>query len=244
MIDLDELEGLEEQRAFLLRSLRDLEREHDAGDIDEADYATLKDDYTARAAAVLRAIDAGKVSQPPTRHGRRWRVIAMVVAVVGAGVLAGGLLARTSGERVAGDQVSGSIRQSSASEVQRADSLFATGKPVDALRALDAVLKRDPGNAAALSHRGWYLVLAGRQAGDKQLLDKGLADIDRAIAADAAYPDAHFYKGLVLLQDRGDPAGAVPELQRFLASNPPAGQVGPVQDILRQAQAAAAAKGQ
>ena len=42
MIDLDELAGLEEQRAFLLRSLRDLEREHDAGDIDEADYETLK----------------------------------------------------------------------------------------------------------------------------------------------------------------------------------------------------------
>jgi hypothetical protein len=29
---------LEEQRDFLLRSLDDLEREHDAGDIDETDY--------------------------------------------------------------------------------------------------------------------------------------------------------------------------------------------------------------
>ena len=45
-LDLDELARLEEERKFLLRSLDDLEREHDAGDMDEADYQTLKDDYT------------------------------------------------------------------------------------------------------------------------------------------------------------------------------------------------------
>jgi hypothetical protein len=50
---------LEEERDFLLRSLRDLEAEHDAGDIDDTDYATLKDDYTARAAAVLRELAGG-----------------------------------------------------------------------------------------------------------------------------------------------------------------------------------------
>src|SRR4051794_18690615 len=46
----DELAALEEQRDFLLGSLRDLDAEHDAGDVDEADYLALKDDYTARAA--------------------------------------------------------------------------------------------------------------------------------------------------------------------------------------------------
>src|SRR5690606_11549803 len=56
-LDPDALAALEEERDFLLRSLDDLEREHDAGDVDDADYAELKDDYTARAAAVLRAID-------------------------------------------------------------------------------------------------------------------------------------------------------------------------------------------
>src|SRR5437773_2437915 len=55
-IDLDALAGLEEQRRFLLQSIRDLDREHAAGDLDEEDYRTLKDDYTARAAAVLRAL--------------------------------------------------------------------------------------------------------------------------------------------------------------------------------------------
>ncbi len=50
--------GLEEERDFLLKSLEDLEAERAAGDISEADYVSLRDDYTARAAEVLRALDA------------------------------------------------------------------------------------------------------------------------------------------------------------------------------------------
>src|SRR5690606_37957028 len=45
----DDLVALEEQRDFLLRSLDDLEREREAGDLDDDDYQALKDDYTARA---------------------------------------------------------------------------------------------------------------------------------------------------------------------------------------------------
>ena len=40
--------GLDEERDFLLNSLRDLEAERNAGDITEADYIALRDDYTAR----------------------------------------------------------------------------------------------------------------------------------------------------------------------------------------------------
>jgi hypothetical protein len=49
---------LEEERDFLLRSLQDLEAEHGAGDIDDLDYQALKEDYTTRAATVLRALAA------------------------------------------------------------------------------------------------------------------------------------------------------------------------------------------
>ena len=45
--ELDRLAALEEERRFLLRSLTDLEREHDAGDVDDLDYETLKDGSTA-----------------------------------------------------------------------------------------------------------------------------------------------------------------------------------------------------
>jgi hypothetical protein len=49
--------ALEEERDFCLRSLRDLEAERNAGDIDAVDYVTLRDAYTVRAAVALRELD-------------------------------------------------------------------------------------------------------------------------------------------------------------------------------------------
>ena len=78
---LDRLAELEEERRFLLRSLDDLEREHEAGDVDDRDYETLQDGYTVRAAAVLRADRVGSFAPRPEaaasvgayRRGRRAR---------------------------------------------------------------------------------------------------------------------------------------------------------------------------
>jgi len=61
-----DLEALEQEREFLLRSLADLDAEFEAGDIEEDDYRSLTDDYTARTAAVLKAIQAA--SGPRTRR--------------------------------------------------------------------------------------------------------------------------------------------------------------------------------
>jgi hypothetical protein len=66
--DVD-LFALGEERDFLLSSLRDLEAERDAGDIDDVDFETLRDDYTVRTAQVLRAIE--RAGQPMKRPGRR-----------------------------------------------------------------------------------------------------------------------------------------------------------------------------
>jgi tetratricopeptide (TPR) repeat protein len=51
-------DDLRSQRDTLLQQLRDLEDEHAAGDLTDADYRSLKDDYTARAAAVIRQLQA------------------------------------------------------------------------------------------------------------------------------------------------------------------------------------------
>lgn len=59
--------------------------------------------------------------------------------------------------------------------------------------------------------------------------------IERAVAADPAYPDARFSKAFVLYQDRRDPAAAVPELRAFLAGDPPREMVPVVEDMLRRA---------
>jgi hypothetical protein len=62
-----DLESLQEERAFLLRSLADLDAEYEAGDIDDDDYRSLTDDYTARTAAVLRALES--LGQPGASAG-------------------------------------------------------------------------------------------------------------------------------------------------------------------------------
>ena len=111
--DPDRLAELEEERAFLLRSLDDLDREHDAGDIDEADYDTLRDGYTARAAAVLRAIEsrAGGAAAEAARATGAGSACGRAVVVVVA-VAAGVLVAWASGDRLPGDSSSGDIAQS------------------------------------------------------------------------------------------------------------------------------------
>ena len=64
-LDPERRRQLEEERDFLMRSLDDLELEHDSGGIDDESYAELHDDYTARAAAVIRTLRAGVDVTPP-----------------------------------------------------------------------------------------------------------------------------------------------------------------------------------
>ena len=68
MTDIDR-DALEAERDFLLRSIDDLEAERAAGNVDDGTYRELHDDYTARAAAVIRSLDAGTRS-----HGARTAV--------------------------------------------------------------------------------------------------------------------------------------------------------------------------
>lgn len=49
---------LEAELDFVLRSIEDLDREFEAGDLAPDDYSTLKDSYSARAAEILRELEA------------------------------------------------------------------------------------------------------------------------------------------------------------------------------------------
>jgi Tfp pilus assembly protein PilF len=61
--------------------------------------------------------------------------------------------------------------------------------------------------------------------------------LDQAVTIDPSYPDAHFFRGIVLYQDRSDPAGAVTEFRLFLSNNPPQEMVPQVEDVLKRAMA-------
>ena len=242
---------LAEERDFLLRSLRDLEAERSAGDVDDHDYAVLAEGYTARAAAVLRALDGRRAAadsgdetvpavSPPLRSRLRPRTVIVAAVVVVFAVAAGILVARNAGQRLPGQTVSGSTPGSqvpqllakAAADVQANDIL-------GALKTFQQVLAIDPRNVEALAGQGWLVAITGNTAHDRSLLDRGLASIRSAEQIDPSYPSAHFFAGSILL-DEGDAKGAVTEFQQYLTADPSSPQAALVRKDLQTAQALAA----
>jgi tetratricopeptide (TPR) repeat protein len=228
-----ELAALEDQRDHLLASLEDLEREHDAGDVDEHDYQALKDDYTARAAAVLRAIEAGRAPArraTPTRP--RSRLLLTGAAVVAFSVLAGVLLAQSVGRRDPGDVATGDINQSITELLNEAGRRSAQGDLTVAISLYEEVLEEQPTNAEAMTYRGWLLTLDGQQ-------EDGLAALLEAATTNPEYPDVHAFLAVVFFRNGLVPEAAR-ELDRLDALDPPAALRDQVADLRTQVDAALA----
>jgi tetratricopeptide (TPR) repeat protein len=244
---LDELAALEEERRFLLASLRDLEREHDAGDVDDADYETLKDGYTARAAAVLRRIEAGR-QELPARPPRRWgRIAAVTAALVAVAVAVGLVLAAAWGERGAGEEITGftpgddarTILAGARSAMGRQDfelanSLFG--------RVVEMERERGVDNAEAITYFGWTLALLTVTDPDEQRaeqrLDAAQLSLAQAIEIDPTYADPHCFMAIVEYEFRDDAEAALPYVTTCEESDPPAeiaAIVAPFADEIRAA---------
>jgi len=241
------LGDLYDERDFLLRSLDDLERERADDDIDEDTYERLRDDYTARAAAVLRAIDAAERSGEDPGTTERPRSTARTLAVAGGilafAVVAGILLANALGDRTEGGTATGNEQTAEDSAAATREALeeavernpddpeahlelarfLAPTDPAAALMAYDEVVALDPTNVEARAYGGWIVFLA-------DLPDEALERVDAAVALDPDFADAHFFRGLILLRGMDDPAGAVVEFDRYLELDPD----GPLADQVRQ----------
>lgn len=191
-LDPDHLARLEHDRDYLLRSLDDLDAEHDAGDLDDHDHRELTDDYTRRLADVIRSIDRSRDAMASV--GSRLSMSRRVVTVAGVALVAlvaGVLLARSAGFRAPSDSVSGDIRQSSTALLAEADTLTREGRTAEAIEVYDAVLAVAPANVEALTYRGWLTA----RLGDPQA---GLADVSEAIAVDPSFPDARVFAAILL----------------------------------------------
>lgn len=237
-LDPDALAALEEERDFLLRSLDDLEREHDAGDVDDTDYAELKDDYTARAAAVLRAIDDRRELAASAAGGRSWgrtAGILGIVAVLALGV--GWFVFRDAGTRAPGQGLSGDARQDSANLVlqaqqftgqaqqalQNGDTTAALDNFEQAIKTYGKALEISPTNVEALTYRGWVLhtiALNSEASAAAQLDDQARVWLDQAISTDPGYPDARVFRA-ILRRNAGDFAGAQSDLDAVDTSSIP-----------------------
>lgn len=208
-------DALVEERDFLLSSLDDLDREHAAGDIDDDDYRALQDDYTVRAAAVVRALeehdtaalaaDADRVGAKGKGAGRI-RTFAISGLVVVFAVVAGLVIANNYGTRAPGASAVDDGVTSNREKVSQAQQLEASGDPDGLARAAELyeeVLQDDPENVDALTYKGWLLVRAG--------IDGGMDLLDQAIALRPGFAPPHVFKA-VALRNQGDPEGALAEL--------------------------------
>lgn len=237
-INPDQLAELEEERRFLLRSLADLEREYAAGDVDDVDYHELKDGYTVRAAATLRAIDDGKSALPskPTANWGR-RLIAIVVVLVSIALVWWALVA-TSAERSAGSQMTG-LDPRDQQQVLMAQARVVLGQsPSDAMILYSQVLDLDPDNTEALTYFGWTLALDANQRRDQlessevdTRLSQAVEVLTQATAIDPTYADPHCFLGIIENNFRDDPEAARPWVDACLASNPPADVRGLVETL-------------
>ena len=239
--------NLEEERDFLLKSLDDLEHEREAGGIDDASYRALHDDYTARAAAVIRALRDGVDSRPEPEHrplSRRWLVVGGLVAfaVIAGVVLAFALGARLPGETSSGNTGSSDGQRPSASDRRERLEKAVAANPDDvasrlllaqyleadddlaaALRQYDEIIRIDPGNAQAQAQSGriLYLTATAADATDAaDLVDAARARLDKAVDLDPELPDARFFRAIVLANEYGDFAAAQGDLQRYLVAQP------------------------
>jgi tetratricopeptide (TPR) repeat protein len=260
----DTREALEAQRAFLMRSLDDLESEREAGNIDDETYARLHGDYTARAAGVLRALDGEPVElapgPPPVSAGRRALVIGGLIAFA---IAAAVVLAITIGPRQPGGTVTGGVPNRPKSDAALKAAVAAhpndysaridyarvllTSNSVAALQQYSAAQTLSPNEPAPPTYIGWILGLASSQVTDAanraQLVKQALSEFARARRLDPKYADTYVFEGLVRLRYANDPAGAVPMLEEYLRLAPdgPAAQIADVKTALREAQVAAAA---
>lgn len=210
-----------------LRALDDLEAEYTAGDLDRADYETLRDEYTLRVADTMRRLErpteAGRTAVDERR--RRISPLTLVIALVFAAG-AGWLLARSAGERGVGDALTGQV-ESSRQKVFECQDLGVNGQLIESLQCFDEVLTTDPDNVEALTYRGWYVVLvtssaeaAGQDAEAAELLEVGRTFLDRAVEVDPTFPDARAFRAVVY--DRlGRSEDACAEVAELLALDPP-----------------------
>lgn len=224
-LDPDEVAALEEERDHLLASLEDLERERAAGDLDPLDYETLRDDYTARAAEVLRALEEHRQlvrRSTPRRSPVRTALVA--VAVLGFAVVAGVVVAQAAGQR-GGGTLTGNDDTLRARLANCQPLAFRD--PARGVRCYREILESSPDNVEALTYLGWALIRDDRVA-------EGARQLDRAVELDPDYPDVRVFRAVVAARAaeaaaaRGDRASAragfeqaAGELDRFYRNDPP-----------------------
>jgi cytochrome c-type biogenesis protein CcmH/NrfG len=267
--DAIDRKGLEAERDFLLRSLDDLDDERLAGNVDDGTYQALHDDYTARAAAVIRSLEGGKDVTPPDppRASKLTRALTIggvvVFALVAAFALTHAVGQRRAGQTITGNNqvaASGSTTvpdpgQALAAEAKAAPTSYAAhiayaryllqkNDYTDAIHEFGTAARLDPSQPEPPTYAGWAGALLAQQVKTpsqrETLIAASLERINEVIKDHPKYPDAYALKGVTLFNFEGNAKEAIPAFQQFLVLTDSSNPIRPqVLQVLAQAEKAA-----
>jgi len=226
----DELRRMRDEAALLGRSIDDARAEHALGELDDASLAAIESRDGARLAELRAAIGelpagtsqahvapgarAPAARGAATRRPRRSRLLVASCATALAVALAviAVVLARPFAPTPPTLQVAPSARVTVL--LVAAESALASGHPLQALTAYDAVRRLDPTNTEAMIESGWLRYEAALGAHDAAQAALGAAELKRAVAVAPNEAAAHLYYGIVLYQRDHDVHGALAQLRR------------------------------
>ena len=240
-IPQDKRDELNEEKTALYRALRELEFDYQAGHLSQDDYAELSLRYEARAAQILKELDAlpprpekaeprEAKREPAVRRAHTWTrrpvtiVVGAVVLVVFGLTLGLGVARYTEPDRTmvppesrlpvpAADPSRPLPPEMLRGMLQAAHQSLDAGRYQEAIAAYQAVLKRDPRNVEAITHLGVILSVAGHD-------DNALEAFDKAIAIDPGYAHAYWDKARVLYEVKRDYKGTIQTLEKFVTLVP------------------------
>lgn len=232
---------LEDRRTALERSLDDLEEAHASGALDRPSFERLREQTREHLARVTRALErrspdaasavatAGRASASSPRTDRRvpaWAVALLVgvaVMAVAISALSRDAQPTTSAEAAAPNGTEDRLAfferrvedhpDDLAARLDLAHRYLDAGRIEESLQQYAAALDLDPDDAEAHAHVGMILYLSDRP-------QEALSSVDRALATDPGYPEALFFRGVILLQGLERPQEAIDAFEAYLDAAP------------------------
>jgi len=250
-LPLDRRQQLGEDKRAVFAALRELEFEHAAGHVSDADFADLRARYEGEAAVILGELDRlGTVEPEPPRveatapRGSAWRhPIALgtfAVLLVAFGVALGaGVVRYTEPDPMAGQLQTGSRPLAALPPESTPPPSSSGGRvvPPEVLRGMLQAARSSLGagryGEAIAAYQAvlkrdpknvdamTHLALIVAIGGGPEHADRALETFDKALAIDPSYLPALLYRGQVLYEVKKDVGGAIRSWEKFMALAPP-----------------------
>ena len=220
-------------------SMRDASRERDAGELTGEQFEAIerREGFALEAARdELGALLANVHERHGGRRTRRTRWL-VVASVCFALVLTYTLISATS-PRQAGNSGDGGIDLTRSQSVDRllaqAEVDVANDQDATALSAYAKVLDLEPKNVTALTQSGWLDFTAGSAARNASIVEVGVKDLEKAIAAAPRQSAPRLYFAIVADSTPGNQRVARSEFEEFLKLRPSVGQLAIARPFLKR----------